>query len=406
MLTVTRRLLVCLAFLIPIGVEAFAADPARGPRALLRSGVRLLDEGSLRGLAAGGESAVLEFERIPPSLRGVRRGHVLVAGVDERAPGGLLRRVTHVRKRAGRLIVETEPATLEDVFWFGRAQARVSLAPETGRLVAHVEGVRAADASAQAWSPGRLELELADVVLYDLDGDPGSIGDQVRVRGSVGLEPTFDVDLDVAWGRIRRFAFTNSTRLDTTLELDGRVTVNLDSQLTIATVQLPPVTFMVGPIPVVLVPVLELNVGVSGSVSAGLRTSVSAGVSIAAGVSFENGVWSGSSTLPDGPEDLDLVWRAPELWAEAQAEARVGPRLTVLLYGVAGPYASAFGYSAVEASLPARSWSLDFGLRGEVGVAVAAPPPGVQARYPVASFERRWPIAAGTFEAEAVGVAR
>jgi hypothetical protein len=77
----------------------------------------------------------------------------------------------------------------------------------------------------------------------------------------------------------------------------------------------------------------------------------------------------------------------------------------VLLYGVAGPYASAFGYSAVEASLPARSWSLAFGLRGEVGVAVAAPPPGVQARYPVASFDRRWPIAAGIFEAEAVGVA-
>src|SRR5512139_869002 len=99
MLTVTRRSLVCLALLVLIGVEAAAADPARAPRALLRSGVRLLDEGSLRGLASGAKSAVLEFERITPSLRGVRKGHVLVAGVDERAPGGLLRRVTHVQKR-------------------------------------------------------------------------------------------------------------------------------------------------------------------------------------------------------------------------------------------------------------------------------------------------------------------
>jgi hypothetical protein len=401
--TMAPRLLPLLVVVLLAATDGVAAEPAgKASRAWLRRGVRVLDASSLAGLAETAPG-LLQLDQATPALRGVRRGDVLVAGADARTPAGLLRRVTAVERRGGHLIVATTEASLEDVFWFGRGAARIALAPDPARVVVQTEGVRVADTAtaagaASAWSPGRLELELVDVVVYDLDGDPATIGDQVRARGSIGLEPSFDLELDVAWGRLRRLAFTNTTRLEATLELDARARVELvDRELRVAVLELPPATLMLGPIPVVLVPVLELKLAVSGGVSAGLRTSVSVAATAAAGAGFEHGAWSGWSRLPDGPEDLELSWQAPELRAAAQAEARVGPRLTVLLYGVAGPYASVFGYSAVAAALPSSAWTLDVGLRGEVGVAVGGP---AGSSHPVASFDRRWPIAAGVFGAE------
>jgi hypothetical protein len=42
---------------------------------------------------------------------------------------------------------------------------------------------------------------------------PTTTGDQARATGKLGVEPTFDVDIDITWGQIRRFQFTNATRL-------------------------------------------------------------------------------------------------------------------------------------------------------------------------------------------------
>jgi len=369
----------------------------------LRAGVRVLDAPALEALTHSPEGrTTLVFGSITPSLRRLSRGDVLVGSASARAPQGLLRRVTRAVRRDGGLVVETEPAALEDLFWRARAGARVEMkAADIAAVTAQVEGVLVPDseAMAQAWSPGRLEFELLDVVLVDLDGNPTTTADQVRATGKLGVEPSFDVDIDIAWGQLRRFQFTNATELSGTLELDGRVTVaDLDRSVTVASVRFAPVTICVGPVPLVFTPILDVQVGVSGNVTAGIRTSVSATTPVSAGALYENQEWSGFVDLPDGPEDIAIEWLAPELTGAATATVYAGPRLSVLLYDLGGPFASVYGYTTLQAQvLPSRSWSLYLGLRGSIGLVVSVPTTGEKIRYDLELFDRSFMVAGGAF---------
>jgi hypothetical protein len=368
-----------------------------GRPALVRTGVHVLDAQALGRLARvePGTSA-LAFEAATPTLRRLSTGDVIVAGVAPSTPRGLLRRVTRVERRDGRLVVETAPAGLEDVFWSAHVRHRARMLPADVALArAEVEGLVVPDAATQAWSPGPIEFELLDVVLFDLDGDPATTGDQVRATGTLGAEPSFDLDVDISWGRVRRLEFTNRTRLYATLELDARASASFSHTVTVATVQFAPVTLMIGPIPLVLTPVLDVHVGASGSVSAQLRTSVTAATSVAAGLVYEDERWRGFADLPDGLEDVELDWRRPEASGQASAEVLAGPQLTLLLYDLGGPYASVYGYAAAGVTLEPPAWALDVGVRGNLGVAVRTPGTGDLARYGVEVFDERWRVAEG-----------
>jgi len=374
-----------------------ASAALRGRQALVRAGVHVLDARALGGLgrAESGTSALV-FESATPELRRLSKGDVIVAGVSPSTPRGLLRRVTGVERRGSRLMLQTAPGTLEDVFWRARFRHRARmLASDIAVARPRVLGLVVPDASTQAWSPGPIEFDLLDVVLFDADGDPATTGDQVRATGTIGAEPSFDLDVDISWGRVRRLQFTNTTRLSATLALDAQAAASFGRTVTVATVEFAPVTVMIGPVPLVLTPVLDVHVGASGSVSAEIRTSVTAATNVVAGLIYEDGRWRGFSDLPDGLEDIDLEWNPPEVTGSAGVEVFAGPQLTVLLYDIGGPYASVYGYADVWATLPPPTWGLDVGLRGNLGVAVRTPATGELARYGVEVFDHSWPVAGG-----------
>ncbi len=374
-----------------------AGGPLRGRPALVRAGVHVLDVHALGRLArAEAGTSALVFEAATPELRRLSRGDVIVAGVAPSTPRGLLRRVTRVDRRGGRLVIETAPAGLEEVFWSARFRHRARMLPADVALARpQVEGLVVPDAATQAWSPGPIEFDLLDVVLFDLDGDPATTSDQVRATGTLGAEPSFDLDVDIAWGRVRRLEFTNTTRLYTTLALDAQAAASFSHTVTVATVQFAPVTLMVGPVPLVLTPVLDVHVGASGSVSAELRTSVTAAAAVVAGLVYEDERWRGFADLPDGLEDIDLEWSRPEVSGAAGVEVQAGPQLTLLLYDLGGPYASVYGYGVAWATLPPPTWALDVGIRGNLGVAVRTPGTGELARYGVEVFDQSWRVAEG-----------
>jgi hypothetical protein len=374
-----------------------AAGAVRGRPALVRAGVHVLDARALGelGRAEPGTSALV-FESAPPELRRLSRGDVIVAGVSPSTPRGLLRRVTRVERSGGRLVVATAPGALEDVFWSARIRHRARMLPADVAVARpRVEGLVVPDAATQAWSPGPIEFELLDVVLFDADADPATTSDQVRATGTLGAEPSFDLDVDVAWGRVRRLQFTNTTRLYATLALDAQAAASFGHTLTVATVQFAPVTLMIGPVPLVLTPVLDVHVGAAGSVSAEIRTSVTAATDVVAGLVYEDERWRGFADLPDGLDEVDLEWSRPEATGSAGVEVQAGPQLTLLLYDIGGPYASVHGYAVAWAALEPPTWALDVGLRGDLGVAVRTPASGDLARYGVEVFDQSWRVAGG-----------
>jgi len=368
--------------------------------ALLRPGVRVLNEHSLRMMERAPErSSTLVFERASPGFGWIRAGTVVVAGVSDFAPEGLLRRVTRTWDYEGMVHAETEPATLEDVFWFARAAATVPLAEaRVAASTVHREGASVvAQGYEGGFSLGAFEVDLLDVVLYDVDGDPETVDDQVRVTGTVGIEPRFDLELDVSWATVRRVSLTNTNELYTSLVLDGQVEfASVDQEVTIATVRFAPITVFLNGVPLVFTPVLEVKAGLSGQATGEVHSSVSAAVSLTAGVVYERGAWKGFSDLPDALEDVDVQWEEPRVSLGAELEVRAGPKLSVLFYGLAGPFAGVEGYSAAAARLLSQpAWTLDVGVRGSVGVEGTFPVIGDTASYSIPLFDRRWRVAEG-----------
>jgi hypothetical protein len=361
-------------------------------------GEKLEAQGSQRAPASlvyiSPDNSTLVFERRLGTLNRIMGGDVIVSPVSPLTPDGLLRRVVDVSRAGRELTLTTESATLEDVFWSGsvRKSIRMSRA-DVSRVRIHARGARLRDmvgedsrtegaerveeheladlaASDIIWSPSPIEVDLLDVVLFDLDKDLTTTDDQVTLTGQAGVAPTFELDLDVSWGRVRRFSFTNQNEVYTWLELDGRVFVPvLNTSVTIATVHFNPVIVMVGPVPLVFTPILDINAGAIGNLTAEVHTKVTAGFPVSAGIVYENRQWQAFTDLPDGIEDIQIEWERPQLLAEVYAQAYAGPRFSFLLYGVAGPFAEVQGYTELFAViLPNPNWTVYLGIRGSIGL--------------------------------------
>jgi hypothetical protein len=97
------------------------------------------------------------------------------------------------------------------------------------------------------------------------------------------------------------------------------------------------IAFAIGPIPVVLVP--HLDIGAGASITASGRLELAGGVRADAGASIRVSLRKAPELTGSGPT-FD-GWSSFDMKASASAEAHVTGRLTILAYGVAGPYAQA-----------------------------------------------------------------
>ena len=127
-----------------------------------------------------------------------------------------------------------------------------------------------------------------------------------------------------------------------------------------------PVTVMMGTFPVVVVPVLTINVGADGSVHIGVTTGVTQQATLVAGVKYINNQWE---TIKDFSNRF--TYNPPTLSAGLNLKGYTGPQLSLLLYGILGPYTEVRAYLKLEADIFANPWwKLYGGLDAPVGFKV------------------------------------
>lgn len=112
------------------------------------------------------------------------------------------------------------------------------------------------------------------------------------------------------------------------------------------------IAFAIGPIPVVLVPHLGIDAG--ASITASGRLELAGGVRADAGATIRVSLRKAPELTGSGPS-LD-GWSSFDMKASAAAEAHVTGRLTILAYGVAGPYAQARVAVIGNADSAANPW--------------------------------------------------
>jgi hypothetical protein len=304
------------------------------------------------------------FSEWTPELQELETGDIMAGDVAENAPYGFLRKVVSVTEVGGEVILDTEDATLEDAIEDGSLHVSGVLKPGNLQGATLPRGVTLVVVPELE---DEFFLEIEDVVLYDDDGDPGTTDDQITADGSIRLKTGFDFDLEVRDSHLEELSFVADATDPADLEIKCEVELDsAEAEIAFPLGHPAPITVWIGWFPIVFVPELTLRVGAEGDVHVGIRTSVTQEARMVAGLEYDAGGWSPISEFSNG-----FQFNPPELYAGMNLKGYAGPRLSLLLYGLEGPYAQVDAYLELEADLgQAPWWSLWGGLEVPVGVEV------------------------------------
>ncbi len=308
------------------------------------------------------DGRILAFDCVTPFLQQLDVGDYVVAGVCTEMPFGFLGEATSIYEIGGQLILETAPATLQDLLNYGTVHVSGTLSEEdllSPQLAARTEAIDLAD-------PLEFSYTL-DTVLYDHDGDPATDDDQIVAHGTIDFSLAYEFEVEFGWFSIERFAFTATTSEVASFDVEGDIAlVSVDYSKELWRHYFTPITVMVGPIPVVIVPLVTITVGVNGDVTVGVTCGVDQRADLIAGVAFEDGSWG---LIQEFTYDFD--YREPVVTATCLFRGYARPELSLLLYGVAGACANVEGYLEFDADISREPrWQLYGGLGAHVGVEI------------------------------------
>jgi len=341
-------------------------------------------------VAVSPDGATFTFDQTTPILQALAPGEIMVSAPTTAAPNGFLRRVTAINATGGDVVVQTQPATLEDAIQQGEVVFSRRLTPEGPAAQELAPGVTLRPSSA-VLPQAAFYLEINDVVIYDDDGNPGTTNDQVLANGSIEFEPTLNFDLLIQQGAIEHLQFTVDARETADLEIEAKLAAaGLKKEKLLGNpIHLQTFVVWVGPVPVVFAPVLTFQIGIDGSVHVGVTAGVTQELTASAGVRYANQTWGPVSGLTN-----NFTWTPPTLHAGLDLKGYASARLQVLVYGVVGPYGDVGPYLKLEADTSATPWwQLYGGLEVPVGVRVDLLGYKEIASYEVLAVGKKWVLA-------------
>ncbi|MBW2966498.1 DUF5050 domain-containing protein [Candidatus Woesearchaeota archaeon] len=324
------------------------------------STTKVLDDSTIQELLDYSEAdGKLTFDQTTTQLESLLPEDVVVLGVNNITPNGLLRKVSNVSINSN-VIVETAKATLEDAIKKCYVEVNKNLTLSDVKAMKSKKGI-----SSNNKSLG-FNIAINNVILYDADGDEiTTTNDQIRANGNISFDSSFDFNLRLDNFELKELNFTNTTIETAQIELTTQSSIlSITKKIEIARYNFTPITAWIGHVPVVITPILGVNVGLDGDVSIGITTNVTQDATLTAGLSYNNSLWSPISNFSN-----NFQFNPPILSANAMAKAYTGPQLSLLLYGITGPYGEINGYGKLEADLnKSPSWRLLAGLEAKLGV--------------------------------------
>lgn len=266
-------------------------------------------------------------------------GTVLAAGVTPATPYGALVAVLSAKQTSAGWVHQVRIAGIQEAVLRGEYDVPIaaSSVPIQGRLDARRPTTHARGTSAGC--SGSMEAGA------DLDGSAnlrgsfsGGVADWKwykpwKANPYVQMGLSIDATVDArAWAKAKGSCTTG--------------------EKTLVSQNLAVIAFSIGPIPVVLVPHLGIDAG--ASITASGKIELAGGLRADAGANLRVSLRKAPEITGSGPT-FD-GWSSFDLKASAAAEAHVTGRLTILAYGVAGPYAQARVGIVGKADSTATPW--------------------------------------------------
>lgn len=367
-----------------------AAAPGDSIRYELFDWTRELTPETLAAIAnVSAEDGSIRFRGSPAQLDGLARGDILVTGLHDTTPKGLLRQVLEVKTDGGDTVVMTQPAPIQLAFKTLHAKLRARSVGFDGKQLQGGTQPNAKHSTSSQVGGG----QHIDWQVFDSDGNRETKDDQLYVTGDVAGTLGFSVYIDLDWLEdpkkaakelacavsvvfcapdlpdVKIGASAEATA-KAVIEVEGAAATSFDhDEFPIAgsSFSLAPIT--IGP--VLIFPEIDFVALVTGSATS--RVHAKAGLEFSVATDVSVGLKSGAHFNP--PKfTKEITPPTVDVMLTSELKASVGPRLKLLFWDTFGPSFAVQGYGNLHANTEhTPCWALDVGVELVAGINLRIP---------------------------------
>lgn len=292
-------------------------------------------------------------------IAGVNVGDVLVGEASSLVPFGFLRKVVEIKQGNNETIFITERASLTDAIQKGSLKAHIELKPED--VISSTNHLNELDTQA-VLEPFRREFN--NKILFDKDGNEATTKDQVRATGLLEIQPVLDLDIDIdcCEGVFPPLPYLDTLAFRVGLEQHAElaVTAELEAQakkeIKLFTHRFKTFKFSIGPVPILITPILTVSLGIDGKISAVASFQTAEDAQLIAGFAYDNK--EGFSNISEA--DFGFSETNADFTGELKATAYTAAQLDLFFYDLIGPFGKVQASLTLDGKIPRDPvWTLE-----------------------------------------------
>lgn len=323
------------------------------------------------------DSTKLTFSSGASGVDKIKVGSVLVSDMTSVAPDGFLRKVTAISTVGGNKVLTTEQAALTDVIEKGNVKFSKTFTDSdiigVDSTGIDISGDNKKDAMTFSFN------FTYDKVVYDQDKDLKTTNDQLRLSGSMNIQPTFEFELNIDKSRVDKLLMKLSYVNINIIRAEAKLSLaNIKEEMVLKTFYLKPFTIYV-PVPLLPIPVpvpiadqwIAIVLGIDGKISAKISVGAQNINTSTVGLTYENNTWSSINTQDNSFKILPLSFEGAakiEPWIMARYEIRpYGLKASRIYLGARGSIISEAILSNAGLGSEVK-WGVKFSAKAQVQI--------------------------------------
>lgn len=355
------------------------------------------------------DSGVMRFSANTPFLQNLRPDDVLVSEPSAAAPYGYLRKVKAIRQEGGEVVLETTQANITDAVTQGGFTVEGDFeAEDVVAAVVHLQGVTAeAVPVPEGLAPQvgvgdnyRFRVGFDEVAL---DVGEGDVKVKLTLQGELFFNAGWGVHLNIkpCWDVppvcVDSFEAKIGFEEHFKVTFAGEANAKLTKEIKVASYYFKPLVFFIGPVPVVVNPVVEVYIGASGEVKLSFHYGVTQSAQAMVGSRWTpKGGWKDITGFGLKLERHDQIKVDATMSTKAYARALA----SLKFYDLAGPAMGLVLGAEIDVAIPRNpTWTLRGGIEGHLAFVVGLPVIGTLKEYRATLFNESFELARASNQA-------
>ncbi len=303
---------------------------------------------------------------------GLQPGDVISAPPNQVASHGFLRQVTDIQYLGSEIRVYSQETDLDTAIEYANLDQSVELTQNNIASVTYADGTRLSGKQLQkiGQSRGSTTLGSVNIPFNNIRICDGDNGTSINATGSLSASLKAFLDVRLSWyGAFREVSTGIEANENLNLSMSGQCKYNLfNVDYSIARINFHTSVIWVGPVPVVITPYLNINVGASGNITLSASYNINQTYNGRYGVRWnKSGGFSAINETSFNVTGFDSISASASLNLLGYVRGEVGFKLysAGYLYAVAKPYLEWTG----TYTLPANTFDYNMyaGMKVSVG---------------------------------------